>query len=101
MRRVTAGLRVFGLFLLITAGVLGLLILLLAILMPNSVTGLRIGSDVLSSTVRNQTGTLVESAKLNPLVDLLILTGAYVFVCLISWMQDQVSSYLANRKHFS
>lgn len=94
-------LRTIGLLLISIAGVLGLLVMLLAILMPDTVTGLRLGGELFTSTVTEQTGSLVQAIKLNPLVDAAILLGAYVFVCLISWSQDQLANYLANRRHYS
>jgi hypothetical protein len=101
MKRLPGFVVTLGLYLVVTLGVLGLLVVLLAVLVPDTVTDLHLGSQVLGTTVRNQAGTLVDSARLNPLLDVAIAIGAYIFVCLISWSQDRLSNYLANRSHFS
>jgi hypothetical protein len=101
MNRLARSARVLALLAISVAGILGLLLVLLAVLVPDTVTDFRIGSQALGTTVRNQAGTLIQSAKLNPLVDVAILAGAYVFVCLLSWSQDQIANYLTNRRHYS
>lgn len=94
-------LRSLLLVVLTVAAVLALLLVLLCILMPNAVAELRLGGETFQGVVTEQTNGILQRVKLNPLLDLAILVGAYVFVSLISWSQSQLASYLANRRHFS
>lgn len=83
------------------AAVLALLVMLLAVLMPDAIAGLRLGGETFRGVITDQAGGVLQRVQLNPLLDLAILAGAYVFVSLISWSQSQLASYLANRRHFS
>ena len=46
------------------------------------------------------TSALSEMLRIDPLLDLGLLVGAYLTVCLLSWIQEELPIYLANRQRF-
>lgn len=100
MKRWVSPLRTIGLLVLCVAVVLGLLILILGFLLPDSVNNLRLGGDFFRTQVTEQTDTLIKAVKINPLVDVLLVAGSYLLVSLINWSQDQVVFWYRNRRHF-
>lgn len=80
---------------------LSIFLAILALSAPEIVSVFGVGTDDLLSTFSQQTEAVKQITSLQPLLDLFLLAGSYVFVCVLLWLQDQVKSYLQNRGHFS
>jgi hypothetical protein len=52
------------------------------------------------STLGRQAGVVTQLTGLSPLTDLILFAAAYIFVCIILWIQAELRTYLASRGHF-
>jgi len=82
------------------AGLIGLMVFVLAITAPQTVEMLGIGTTGLQSELLARAENVEPLFGIRPLLDGVLLVGAYVTVCLLLWLQRQVGSLLANRTHF-
>lgn len=80
---------------------LSIFLAVLALSAPEIVSVFGVGTDDLLSTVSQQTEVIKQITGLQPLLDLFLLAGSYVLVCVLLWLQDQMKTYLQNRGHFS
>lgn len=81
-------------------GILAVLVTIVGFTNPELVTGLELGAGTLKAQVTETTGPIVSTVRLNPLLDLVLIVGSYVFVSLLGWGQDRLGSYVRERRHF-
>ena len=78
------------------ASVLALVILAASVISPD------LAKDVSLSEVPGQASAPATSEllKIDWLLDLSLLIGAYLLVCVFTWLQSELPIYLANRRRF-
>lgn len=56
--------------------------------------------DTIGGAITSQVSALTTITGLSPLTDVILFVAAYVFVCMILWIQSELRIYLTNRSHF-
>lgn len=78
---------------------LSLFLLILSILAPDVAGSIHLGPALLDD-VRRNAANLSSSTGFNPILDPVLLIGAYVLVSLITWGQERFTIYWENRHRF-
>ena len=96
MNRLSEGMKSVVAILLGVVAVLALCVFVLNAILPD------FGQSLDFNAVPGDLGTSVvaEVLRFDPLLDTCLLIGAYVLVCLIAWIQEELPIYIANRRRF-
>ncbi len=78
-------------------GLIGLVLVAYSLLAPDGTLPLTLTKDQLTDLVSRNASL---GSTFRPVLDLLLLAGAYLTVCTAQWLQHSISTYFSNRKHF-
>jgi len=88
-----------GVIVTAAAGAFAAAILLLSYLAPELVSVLPLGAGSLVEDLTD-IGAVGGAYHFKPLLDVTLLFGAYLMVCLITWSQQRLASHWRNYRHF-
>ena len=83
----------------VLAAVVGLLALA-NVFFPGLAAQAGLSFGTISDSLSAQASAVTALTGLSLLTDLILFTAAYIFVCIILWIQAELRTYLANRGHF-
>ncbi len=93
---------VYGI-LLVVGGVsllMGAILIALSVVSPDVLRSLGLGAGNIFADLGTDTLGVLATYHIKPLLDVSLLAGSYVLVCLLLWSQERIGIYLANRRHF-